>query len=991
VSGRVLVGGLIAVVVIGLVHPIAGAVLLALLGLGFFLLRPQEGEAPAGGEREAGRGDSGLEARVARLEQELAELRLFVATSPVTRTAPAAPAHPPRPQPTVARPPDPAPPLRPDATAPSRPRPAPARPRRELDLDLSRLLGALGLAWAGGIVTVLGIVFFFVLAVNRGWINAELRLAFGAAASVAVFSAGFWLRQRFGTTYAALAAVGAGIAGGFATLLAASGFYDFVPDVWALVAAAGIAAAATAVAIAWSAELVAGLGLVGALLVPFMALFEKDELTVVGTGFVAIVYAATALVAFDRGWRYLLLAGLGASFPQFALLAAQSEPTDWTVVALTAVYWALLLATAAVLQVREGSSRLEPLAATVVLVGAVLACGVSAHLFDGERWDVSREGLALLAVAAAHLALGAAFFRRLRDFSSLLWAVGLAVLAVAVAELLGGGWLALAWAGEAAVLAWLGEATRERRFQLSAVAYLGLALGYTLAREAPLTDLFRLTSHPAEGAPSVLAVAAAAAALAWFVRAALERSSEEGPVATFVADLVAVVRRGRDVYLWLSGTLVAYAASLGLLELFLWVEVDGRATRFERGHVAVSALWAAIGLALVEVGMRRRRLALAVGGLAWTAAAVLKTVTYDEAELGSTRAAIAFLLVGAGALLAGFEYQRLGARRWRWLRVEVALAIVLSAGLGAAGVVQLADGTWNSIDVTGGALVLLALPYAALSALVFRTQFLRNLATLLWAIALVVVGAALFLLLDDVWLVLALALASALLSPLALAVREIRFQAASAVYLLVALGYTLALEAPPRDFFWAAQHPGDGVPALVLVALAGVVFAVCARHEIPAERAFFSWSEPITLAGLTDALRSWQPAYRAIGFVGAAVLGLYALSLGILDAAERFSGASVATDFQRGHTAVSAVWGAVGLALLTLGLLRRSRGLRFAGFALFGLSLAKLFLYDLTTLSSLARALSFLAVGALLLLGGFFYQRLSERLEERGPAGSTAG
>ena len=108
---------------------------------------------------------------------------------------------------------------------PARPTP-PRKPRREL--DLSKLLGAFGLAAAGGIVTVLGIVFFFVLAVNRGWINPELRLAFGAAASVGVFSAGFWLRRRFGTTHAALAAVGAGIAGAYATLLAATAMYGFV-------------------------------------------------------------------------------------------------------------------------------------------------------------------------------------------------------------------------------------------------------------------------------------------------------------------------------------------------------------------------------------------------------------------------------------------------------------------------------------------------------------------------------------------------------------------------------------------------------------------------------------------------------------------------------------------------------------------------------------------------------------------------------------------
>jgi uncharacterized membrane protein len=48
-----------------------------------------------------------------------------------------------------------------------------------------------------------------------------------------------------------------------------------------------------------------------------------------------------------------------------------------------------------------------------------------------------------------------------------------------------------------------------------------------------------------------------------------------------------------------------------------------------------------------------------------------------------------------------------------------------------------------------------------------------------------------------------------------------------------------------------------------------------------------------------------------------------------------------------------------------------------AGLALFAVSLGKLFLYDLPSLSSITRALSFHAVGAVLLLGGFFYQRLT--------------
>jgi uncharacterized membrane protein len=58
----------------------------------------------------------------------------------------------------------------------------------------------------------------------------------------------------------------------------------------------------------------------------------------------------------------------------------------------------------------------------------------------------------------------------------------------------------------------------------------------------------------------------------------------------------------------------------------------------------------------------------------------------------------------------------------------------------------------------------------------------------------------------------------------------------------------------------------------------------------------------------------------------------------------------------------------------------------------FGVTVGKIFLYDLATLSAMARALSFLGVGAVLLLGGFFYQRLTAQLDRDEPlnAGGSA-
>ena len=499
-----------------------------------------------------------------------------------------------------------------------------------------------------------------------------------------------------------------------------------------------------------------------------------------------------------------------------------------------------------------------------------------------------------------------------------------------------------------------------------------------LAVEAPPTLLFQEDRHPAAGGLSLLALAIAAAALAWFTRGVWERPSREGPVARVVGDAVALVRRVPAAYAWLAGTVLVYAASLAILELFVWMEYGDLTTRFERGHVALAGFWAALAVLLVETGMRRRGLRLEHGGLALLAFAVAEVLAFDSVQIDEDRFPISFLLVAGGALLAGFEYQRLG--RWAGFRLEAAVPQLLSVALAVGGIVELAGGRWHGVDKEGGSLLLLAAVHGMFAVLAFRRE--RDFSSLLWITALVIAGAAATELVTGVYLALAWTVAAGALAGLARTLGELRFQAASYAFLIVALGYALVEESPPRDLLVSARHPADGVPSLALVVAAALVAAFFADHA-QAKAKPLAADEQLTLERLSGVLAGQQALYRAWTLAGAAVLALFGLSLTILEIAEAVSLASVETDFQRGHTAVSAFWGLVGLALLTLGLRRRARGLRLAGFALFGLSLAKLFLYDLAYLSSLARAASFLAVGALLLAGGFFYQRLSDQLEER--------
>jgi uncharacterized membrane protein len=808
-------------------------------------------------------------------------------------------------------------------------------------------MGAKALAFAGGVVTLLGVLFFFVLAVNRGWIGPGMRVACGGVASAIVFGAGIWLRHKYETTYSALASVGTGIAGGYATLLAAVSLYDMVSKPVALVVAAAIASVGVAVSLAWNEEVVAGFGLIGAMIVPATLVFQGG-LQEIGTAFVAIVFAGASVVAVRQGWWTMLRIAALVSAPQALAQIADAGAPHPGIVTLAAVFWLLYVAAGLANQLRVGRV-LATAPASFLVAGAVFAGVSAALLYDGVR-----QGIALLAVAAVYVVVSAALYRRARETATLMWALGLTVGGVGVAEALSGSSLTYAWAAEAALLAWLSSRVRDMRLRLPALAYLGLAFLHALSVEASPGHLFRTLHHPAAGAPAVLAVALAAIV---YTRVAGnwadERSS--GGLLRHVEPALAWLHEREErievALISLAAALTAYAASLGILEFFqaVWPG-DGVRTPFEWGQVAVTAAWSAAALLVLLSARRWLQRALAFG---WLGLAVLKVVAFDGPTLAHTPAGVALLVVGVAALLAGLVREVAPADA---LTPEGTLAIVLSLGLLLAGALVLVPGDVGGVDGDGLVLVGAGALYSLLGAGAFASARKRDLSTLLWLLGLGIAALGADILLAGIWLVLAYAVTAAGLAAISVLAPERRLQVASLVYIVLAAIPTLGQEAPPSDLVTARLHPGHGLPSLLLLIGALTVFA---------------WA------------LGWNERHRLTAIWITGGLTVYAASLAILEAAQRLSPGSVNTDFQRGHTAVSAFWGILALISLYAGLRRRTGLLRGGGFILFAISLGKIFLFDLPSLSSAQRALSFLAVGAVLLLGGFFYQRLSAQFHDR--------
>jgi hypothetical protein len=529
-------------------------------------------------------------------------------------------------------------------------------------------------------------------------------------------------------------------------------------------------------------------------------------------------------------------------------------------------------------------------------------------------YDGRAQGVALLVIAAAFAAASAVFFIRDRDSASLLWAIALTVAAIAAASLASGATLTVVWAAEAAVLAWLARRIVEPRFQLAALGWLALAYGHALLVDAPLTKLFVANDNTWVAAGSAAALAAATALVA--LSAFEWEPLDEGILAPVVDTLRAVQPVVLQDGAVLAGAAALYAASLAVVTV---------PASWDWGHVAVVALWSFVAVVLVATRFQRASLAL-VGGAAALAG------TYDVIVLDDTPRAWAWAIL-ATALVVVAVVRELRAVS----SIHPQLVVLVGSALFAcAAVVQLLDG-----HARGGALLALATGYGAIGVAVLARR--RDFASACGVVGLLIAVPAAIILLSGTWLVLALAATAAALALLARF--EERLVVGAVGYLALALGHALAFEARPDALFVAHRHPAGGVLAILLVLL------------------------PIAAIGYVTYLR------RAFAWLGGA-LALYAASLAILEAFED-SGGGVAAAFQRGHTGVSAVWGAVGLALLVAGLKRGARDLRIGGLALFGVSLTKLFLYDLANLSSITRALSFLAVGAVLLVAGFFYQRLT--------------
>ncbi|WP_224544135.1 DUF2339 domain-containing protein [Mesorhizobium sp. CA16] len=214
--------------------------------------------------------------------------------------------------------------------------------------------------------------------------------------------------------------------------------------------------------------------------------------------------------------------------------------------------------------------------------------------------------------------------------------------------------------------------------------------------------------------------------------------------------------------------------------------------------------------------------------------------------------------------------------------------------------------------------------------------------------------------------------------------------AEQAIYTLIALGAGAILVAIDMRSPSSVLRYGSMAAGVVSAGLIAVQHFVVLNPLLTDESTgtvpvfnllFLAYLLPAVAAGaLALYVRDKRPRWYAAML--ALIAALLAFAYATLSVRRLFNGEFIALWSGLGQLETytySALWLVIGVALLAAGVRLKSQVLRVASAALIAVAVLKVFLFDMSELEGVLRALSFIGLGAVLIGIGLFYQRLLTR------------
>jgi uncharacterized membrane protein len=318
----------------------------------------------------------------------------------------------------------------------------------------TNLLNKVGIA-----ILVLGISYGVKYSIDHELINPVTRIILGYLAGLILIGLAIKIKPNYKTFSAVL------LSGGMATLyfitFAAYDLYELFPQAMAFVLMVLFTAFTVFAAIQYDQKAIAIIGLVGAYGVPFL-LSDGSGRVVVLFSYMAVVSTGILLLAFRKEWKSLYYLAFGLTWIIFAAWYFDRFSVDeylWTSLIFSTVFFVTFYITFLAYKLIQ-SDPLMRWDIVLLLLNSFIYFGFGYYSIQGHESGDLFLGLFTVFNAILHFVACYFIYTRQKATKDTLYFVAgmvLVFLTLAVPVQLDGNWVTWVWAGEAALLFWIGR------------------------------------------------------------------------------------------------------------------------------------------------------------------------------------------------------------------------------------------------------------------------------------------------------------------------------------------------------------------------------------------------------------------------------------------------------------------------------------------------------------------------------------------------------
>ena len=342
--------------------------------------------------------------------------------------------------------------------------------------DIEKFIGENLINKIGILITIIGVAIGAKYSIENDLISPLTRIILGYILGLGLLGFGIKLKEKY-KSFSAVLVSGAMVIMYFITFAAYS-FYELIPQTIAFLLMVVFTIFTVVAALNYNLSIIAHLGLVGAYAVPFLLSNDSGRVEILFS-YVAIINIGILFISFKKYWKSIYYSSFALTwiiYLSWYFFSYLSENFSLAFVFLTAFFVIFYFTYLAYKLIKKEKFDFGDI--VLLLVNSFIFYGVGYSLLSDLENGGELLGLFTLANALIHFGVSAYIYKQKLADKNLFYLIAglvLVFITLAVPVQLDGNWVTVIWAGEAALLFWIGRTKAVPVYEKLSYILMGLA------------------------------------------------------------------------------------------------------------------------------------------------------------------------------------------------------------------------------------------------------------------------------------------------------------------------------------------------------------------------------------------------------------------------------------------------------------------------------------------------------------------------------------